>query len=468
MAVTDHGNFDLAIELTEELLSAALLAQLAVPTVPLQPTPLSALIVVPKLTVAVTSADCRSGTTATVAFLGTITGHLLATSSTLLNPLPTDPKDREIPIDARFTVIANPTIGTVSGTRGLTFPMSGAATQLTLAESAIIDTFLVRQLLIAAYVKGGESGYLQSRTQILTEVRGALVAGLQKAFAGLGNFVAVAEPSGVSFRVVLTTDFSLKLLITVVPPDGNATLASGLTVRRNSLGGPLDHCVFVISNAHLLGGVVFPALTTALGIPGAASRPEHPCLLLAPTLPTLTFGPRPPRGVPPPTLFVDRLLGQVDASGGVRLDLSLRAVSLGGFVKVTMGATVSLPFAPTISGGTLTIGFGPPVITTTTDVAIDPMLYVVAFFSGGLVAVAATAIIDGFGGGFMDSFIRDTVVPSLPTIPLPSISLSFGSFPPLTVNLVQTTEATAPARSITLSGLTIPLDRVNDVFIRML
>jgi hypothetical protein len=94
---------------------------------------------------------------------------------------------------------------------------------------------------------------------------------------------------------------------------------------------------------------------------------------------------------------------------------------------------------------------------------------VVAALTGGLVLLAVFAIVDLFGGGFIDGFIRGSILPGLTGIALPSVALPLaGAFAALGVNMVQTTEATAPSRTFTVAGLSIPLDRANDVIVRML
>jgi len=471
MAVSDHGNFDLAIELTEELLTSALLAGVPAPVIPTAPRVTQSLTVVPQLTAVLTRADTRPAAAPTVALLGTLSGKLVVQTWTLPVSLP-GPTLRDIVINAQFAVIATPTIGTVGGARGVVLSTATARVELTLGEEAVLSSFVVQQVLILAYLTGGEAAYLQRRQDILINVRDGLTAGLRTAVSGIGSFLAVPEPAGVSFRALRTTEQALKLLITVVPPDGNPARVSGLTVRRNSLGGPLDHCVVAISNAHLLGTIAFPALTAALGIPGTPSRPEHPALLVGPIalpgasfgIPTLTGIP----GAPIATPFLDFLLAQVTAAG-LRVDVTLRMVSFGGYATVTMRATVILPLTATVVGGTLTMGLGVPAVATTTDISIDPIVYVVSLFTGGVHLAALLVEVDLFGGGYIDGFVADTVVPMLPARIVPPVALPLaGPFAALAVNLVQTSEPTAPARTVTVGGLTLPLDRVNDVFIRLL
>jgi hypothetical protein len=144
-------------------------------------------------------------------------------------------------------------------------------------------------------------------------------------------------------------------------------------------------------------------------------------------------------------------------------------VSFGGFATVNMDATVIVPITASVSGGTLTVGVGTPAVTTTTDVVIDPAVYVVAALTGGLPLVAVTAAVDIFGGGFLNGFVNGAIVAAIRSAGLPSVSLPLaGPFANMTVNQVQTTEPTAPTRTFTVVGVTFPLDRAHDLFIRLL
>lgn len=469
MPVTDHGNFDFAIEVTEEMLSASLLTQVQAPTIPSTLISSARFTVKPQLVAAVTRADCRSAGTPTVALIGTLTGNLLVESWTLPVTLPPAAALRQIDIDVQFTVFTNPAVGTVGGTRGLVFSTSSLAPVITLNESRVLASFPVQQILILAYLVGGQVGYDQARIDILTTLQTAIADQLRAAMGGLGNFLAIPEPPGLSFRSVLTNNSTLKLLITVVPPDGNAALVSGLTVRRDSLGGPVDHVALAMSNAHVLGGVIFPALVGALGLPSTTtSRAGHPCLLFGAPLPSVAVGAPLLPGVLPATISLDFLFAQIDASG-IRIGMTITAAAPGGVATVTMRATIVLPLTASVTAGALNVGIGVPAITTSTDIAIDPAVYVIAFFTGGAPLVVVNALIDAFGGGLIDSFIRDTVLPSLNIPTLPSVSLPLaGPFAALGVNLIETAQPSAPGRSVTVAGLSIGIDRVNDVIIRLL
>jgi hypothetical protein len=469
MAVTDHGNFDLALEATEELLSASLVAQAQVPAIPATPVSTPQFTVLPQLVASLTGVDCRAGAFATVALTGRVTGDLLVESINLPAPLPADPALRSIQVDSAFVVIANPVIGSVAGARGVVMPLATARVEVTINESAVLASFPIQALLTAAYLTGREAAYQQRRTEILTLMQAALASRLASAVSQAGNVLAIAEPGGMTFRTVLTTSATLKLLVTAIPPDGDGTLVNGLTVRRNSLGGPLDLACLAISNAHILGGLVLPLVTGALGIGGTPSRPEHPCLLLGGIpLPAATFGvPVLPNGAPAATVFLDVLLGQVDASG-LRLDAVFRAVSVGGFATVRMRATATVPITATIVAGTLTVGLGAPTVTTTADITIDPAVFVIAALSGGFILVALVAVVGLFGAGFIDGFVRASILGSLAGIALPSVALPLaGAFAALSVMVTETTEPSAPARTFTIGQVTIPLDRANDVIIRM-
>jgi hypothetical protein len=473
MALTDHGNFNFAIEVTEELLGAALVAGIQLPPAATQTfnTPLLN-VRLDSMQATLAQADCRAGAAATVA----LTGSLVATGNLQAVNLPFGPPvAQDVTIHATFQVITTPRIGTVAGTRGLVVPVGTAVVDVTLVAPEVTDTLPVQAHLIAAFVQGGEAAYQQLRTQILDAVRGLFAASVQGAVRQVGDVLALPEPPLVRFDAVLTTNATLKLLLTQTTPPGgplgNAALVSGMTVRRNSLGGPLDHAALVASNAHVLGNLIFPAVTGALGIGGIASRAGHPCLLIGPiALPGATFGiPTLPGGAPAATVFLDFLLGQIDGSG-ISLGIVLRAVSFGSFATVTMRGSVTAAVTASVTRdtttspvtGTLSIGPGVPAVTTSTDIAIDPSVYVVAALTGGLVLTAVVAATDLFGGGFIDGFISGTLVPRIPALPPFTLPLA-GPFANLNVTLTRTLEPAPPPRSVTIGGVMIPIDRVNDV-----
>lgn len=476
MAISDHGNFDLAVELAEELISAALVSAVTVPPIPETSVQSPDYTVVPKLTASLTSADCISGSQATVALLGTVTGYVSVTKTALPIALPADPASemRRIKIVANFKLLARPTVGAVAGVRGLIVSVNGAQVEATVEADPILASYFVQSALVFANLAGGEATYNKAKEKILTQVQETLLMGLKSAVSTLADILAFAEPAGFVFRDVLSTAVTLKLLISITPPDGDAALVSGLTVRRNAFGGAFDLAAIVVSNSHLLGGIVFPALTTALGVPGLVSQQGHPCLLLGRPLPLviiLPFIPAPLPGAPPPTVSLEMVLGQIDASG-VRIDFMIRAAAFGGFALVDMRASVSFAITATMVGGALTLALGAPVITTTTDIKFDPMVYVVSVFLGGVPVIASLALLDAFGGGFIDALIRGAILPALtvPTGLLPPLAIPIaGPFTTLTPLVPpQTTEATAPARSaISPAGIPIPLDRVNDLIIRL-
>ena len=65
--------------------------------------------------------------------------------------------------------------------------------------------------LTLAFLQGGETGFNQARAQILTQVRGTLTKRLQQSVAAVGDFLAIPEPAGLLFRIVLTTALTLKV-----------------------------------------------------------------------------------------------------------------------------------------------------------------------------------------------------------------------------------------------------------------
>ena len=200
-------------------------------------------------------------------------------------------------------------------------------------------------VLAAAFILGGEAGYQQQRQNIASSVESLATNAVRTAAGGVPQALAAAEPAGVTFGAVRTTTVTLKILATTLLAAGTPGLATALTVRRDALGGPLDHVGLVVNNAAILDLRV--ALSATLGIGGGSPPwfPAHPCLLFgstpiaAPGIPIPTL----PGGAPAATPFVDFIHGFVNESGMLQIDLRIRAVVALSLATVTTNATVTAP-----------------------------------------------------------------------------------------------------------------------------
>ncbi len=472
MAISDHGGYDVAVEVSEELLTAATSggrfpvnrpADRAIRNAEIDAT-------VRTSSVAPTGVDVTTGEVVTV--VGSFVGTLAITRLVLDgSPVPLPTGLAPIPLIGTFRISTTAAIGAVGGSRGVALTPDPAGSTLTIDEAPFLASMPVVLVLAAAFVSGGQAAYDRRRTALLDLLRANTTQVAREMAAKLAATLVVTEPAGVTFDAVHTTEVTLKVLVIAGRAPGNVRLVSGTTVRRNSLGGPLDHAAFVLNNSTLLGAVR-PALAGALGI-GTGIPPwfgGHPCLLVGsvPVAPRSVPIPTVVGGAPAVTLFADVIHGFVNAAGMLQVDLTVRAVSWAGLATVVTKATATAALVPPVAGGTLTLGLGVPTITTVSDVSVDPALYLIGAYSGGSLAVTILAAIDLFAGPAIDTIVRGALAAIGAGITLPSFTFPLGgAIATLSVTQFLTTEPTAPTRTVTVGSFTFALDRAHDVILRL-
>ena len=475
MAITDTGGFDIALEIAEELMAAALGTTGAPPLPPDRTvTTVDVDLTVHSTGITPAGVDVVPGElvrfTGTYAATGTVTR--LSIGGTPVN-LP--PALRAVAIGGQYVVAAAAAIGTAGGVAGVVLTPNPAASAVVMDESAFLASPPIQLALAAAYVSGGEPGYQQRRTALTGVLNTTATAALQAAVGQIAPAPVFPQPAGVTFSAVRTSGLALKVLAFVGGSTGNPVVTT-TTVRRNATGGALDLAALVVNNSFLLGALVKPAAAGALGL-GSGSPPffaGHPCLLVTPAAVTLPAGTIPtlPGGAAAATVFVDFLHGFVNNSGLFQMDVTLRAVAFASLATITTSATITAPFTATVAGGTLTVGLGTPAFTTTSDVSISPVVYVLGGFLGGVDLLVLLAVIDLFGGAGVDAIIRLVAGPVVAGL---ALTITFPLGPPpfsaLTAFPVQSTEAVAPTRTIPFTGpggtTTVVADRAHDILVRL-
>jgi hypothetical protein len=475
MGIIDTGGFDIAIEIAEELMVAALGTAGAPPLPPdrtIQNVEID--LTVHSTAVKPTGIDIVSGEvvrfTGTYAAIGTVTRLSIGGTAVTLSPAL-----NTIALTGTYVVPAAAGIGTVGGATGVVLTPNAAASTIVVDEAAFFASPPIQLILAAAFVSGGEAGYQQRRSALAGQVNTTATLALRASVGQIPPALVMAQPVGVTFSAVHTTPLALKVLAVAGGKTGTPSLTT-MTVRRNATGGPLDLAALVADNAWLLGTLAKPAAAGALGI-GAGSPPffaGHPCLLVTPTPLTLPAGTVPtlPGGAPAATVFVDFLHGFVNNSGLFQLDVTLRAVAFATLATITTSATVTASFAATVAAGTLTVGLGTPAFTSMTDVSISPVVYILGGLLGGSNLLLLFAVIDLFAGAGVDAIIRLLAAPVLASL---ALTITFPLGPPpftaLTPFPVESIEALAPTRTVAFTGpggtTTVVADRAHDVTVRL-
>jgi len=475
MAITDTGGFDIALEIAEELLAAALGTTGAPPLPPDRTvTTVEVDLTVHSTGITPGGVDVVSGEvvrfTGAYAAIGTVTRLSIGGA-----PVNLPPALRTIAMTGQYVVPAAAAISAVGGTTGVVLTPNAAASTIVMDEAAFFASPPIQLVLAAAYVSGGETGYQQRRTALAGVLNTTATAALRAAVGQIAPALVFPQPTGVTFSAVHTTPLALKVLAVIGGSPGNPALTT-TTVRRNATGGALDLAALAVNNSWLLGTLVKPAAAGALGI-GSGSPPffsGHPCLLITPTaitLPAVTI-PTLPGGAPAATVTVDFLHAFVNNSGLFQLDLTLRAVAFASLATITTAATITAPFTATVAGGSLTVGLGAATFAPTSDVSISPVVYVLGGLLGGANLVLLFAVVDLFAGAGVDAILRLVAAPVLASL---ALTITFPLGPPpfsaLTAFPVQSTEAVAPTRTIPFTGpggtTTVAADRAHDILVRL-
>jgi hypothetical protein len=154
----------------------------------------------------------------------------------------------------------------------------------------------------------------------------------------------------------------------------------------------------------------------------------------------------------------------------LQVDLRVRAVMWSSLATVTTTATLTAPFVATVAGGVLTFGLGTPTVTTSTDVSINPWLYVAAVFLGAPTVAAILAAVDVFAGPFVNGVITGALTTAVGALGVGLTLPLAGPFAALTVVQVTGVEPAAPPRIVTFPGpvpITVPIDQAQDVTVRL-
>jgi len=482
VALADTGGFDLSLEITEELLTAAFVGGGSLPLPPDRDNDTGDLrfrVHISALTF--TGLDVLPGEI--VLIRGTFTGSVIVLGASIGgNPITIPPGLSTAVLAGTFALRATVTVGVINGVRGIAVTPSAQGSTAAVDEDAFFASPPIQLVLAAAYIMAGggangESAYQQRRAAISGVLREQATAALVASAASTPRALMVREPAGLTFGAVRTSAVTLKILASALLPPGNPALATALTVRRDALGGPLDHVGLVVDNGSILSTVRL-ALSGSLGISSGFGPwfASHPSLLLVSTpiappalpIPSLTSIPGNP---PAATLSLDFAHAFVNAAGMLQVDLRVRAVMWSSLATVTTTATVTAPFAATVAGGVLTFGIGTPTVATSSNVSINPWLYVAALFLGSPTMVAILAAVDLFAGPFINGVITGALTGALTgtlgvglTLPLA------GPFAALMVVQVTGVEPTAPPRMVTLPGpvpITVAVDQAQDVTVRL-
>lgn len=481
MSIGDTGGFDVAVEVTEDLLSAAFTGGPSLPVPPDSEADLGDFrFRVSVATVDLTGLDLHPGE---VVFLrGRLTGTAtLLSASVAGGSINLPPGLSDAVVTGTFAIRATVAVGVNNGTRGIVLTPAAAGSTVMLDENAFFASPPVQLLLAAAYIQAGggaagEAAYQQRRMLISAALRGSATDAIVAAAAATPAAVLVAEPAGLTFAAVRTTSLALKVLASVLLPPGDPALASATTLRRDAVGGPVEHVGLVVNNGSILSTVRL-TLSAALGIssgfgPWFAAHPSlvlRPVPIAPPAVPIPSLPPIP--GNPPAaTPFLDFAHAFVNGAGQLQVDVRVRAVMWASLATVTSTATAIAPFTTTITGGVLTFGLGAPIVTTTSDVVINPWFYVAAVFLGAPVVGAILSTVDLFAGPFIDRAIRGPLATALGGLGVGLTLPLSGPFVALTPLATSGVEPGAPARFVTIPGpvpVTVPIDLAQDVTSRL-
>jgi hypothetical protein len=477
VALSDTGGFDLSLEVTEELLTAAFVGGASLPLPPDQDVKMDNLqlrVHISALTP--TSLDVLPGEV--VLLRGAFTGSAIVLGASIGgSPITIPPGLSTAVLEGTFAVRATAAVGVISGVRGVVLTPSAPGSTVAVDEDVFFASPPIQLLLAAEYISAGggasgEAAYQQRRAAISGVLQNQATAAIVTSVASTPQALLLTEPAGLTFGAVRTSGVTLKVLASALLPPGDPTLATAMTVRRNALGGPLDHVGVVVNNGSILSSVRL-ALSGALGISSGFGPwfASHPSLLLMPTpiavpIPSL---PAIPGNPPAAALSLDFAHAFVNAVGDLQVDLRVRAVMWSSLATVTTTATVTAPFTASVVGGVLTFGIRPPTVATSSDVSINPWLYVAALFLGGPTVTAILAAVDLFAGPFINGVIRGALTGSLGMLGVGLTLPLAGPFTALMPTQVTGVEPTAPPRVVTLPGpvpVTVPVDQAQDLTAR--
>lgn len=469
MGLSDHGGFDAALELSEELVRASITGSVAFPLPADRDTEIPDLrLRLHVRTVTVDAVDLQVGERLALGGQFVADGIVLRAT---INGQPVGLPAGLGPAELRgtFVIPCAVGVGTLGATRGVVVTPLPADSTCSVNQNALFASPPVQLVLAAAFIAGGETAFLQRRKQISDQVEVTASGLVRDGAAAIPLTLAVAEPGAVTFAAVRTSAVTLKVLAAVALPAGNPALATAISARRNALGGALDHVALVLNNATLLSAVRTTA-SAALGISAAFPpwTPGHPCVLFSST-PITVPGIPTVLGTPVLSVFLDFFQAQVNAVGLLQLDVRIRGVGPFGLATVITTATATAPFLATVAAGTLTLALGPPAIAVTSDVQISPMLYLIALLLGQFSLLAVLSAIDLLAGPFISTLITIVLGGIAPGLPLAvAIPLAGPIATPSSIT-VSAIEPGAPIRVVTLPFIPfpLPLDRAQDVTVRL-
>lgn len=239
----------------------------------------------------------------------------------------------------------------------------------------------------------------------------------------------------------------LLALVTISGDPGDPRAITRSPIRRNADGSSRDPAGLVVANRLVLGAVR-EGLAELLG--QAGFQPPHPCHWRG------TTGIGGARGIPVQLTWV---LGQIDQTGKLRLDLSLAGADASGGFGLSGTATVAA--GVTVYPDRLELKVDPPTITHL-DAWVAWWVYALMAVGGGPIAVAAMALVDALAEGELAEELNGLISSHMPTsftVPLADFGLD-----PITRSAAQP-DAEWQLANLTVPPappLLVPISRAND------
>lgn len=329
-----------------------------------------------------------------------------------------------------------------------------------LEEDSLLSAPLVQFALAAAYLAGGQTAYLEARTELVEEVERQIGQQVRSAIIAKGRVVVVAAPSFVGNPIAssaLRTDpQSLHLCYALCNPAGSVGAISRSMLLTTTAGVRVDVAAFAINNACLLGCFLKPRVMRRLGLPASGFRSDHPCLFFGPSSIAVP-------GLPQviTEVKVNSLITGIDEAGQLRLQVDLTANGVAGAFKITASTDFAFAISASVTRSVLSIEFNearPPIVDS--DIAIEWWVYLAGGLTGGIGLATIIGLADVLGDklldGPMEGLIKDTVDTIPPVIvPLP------GAMPPVRVREVNSKQPDSVRRSISPSP---PIFKLPDPF----
>lgn len=433
MAVADHGNFDLSLELSRGTIVSALQGVLpgSIKAQAIKiPNRLEGVV---RPSVAVKNATWNSDVdlTAEVDF----TGSVLEVTNFSLGKVPPDlakvPFAGTLRITDRLEVRGRDVVVDFKASKSLGHPKVVVRLDESYVEN---NSPLIQFFLVFARLNGGTKAYLRARRELMDSIRDGIRDAVLAQLESLGTLMLVPAPPNTTSTELHPGPRSLRLLYGLGGKPGDRSLITRSMLRSG------DDVVACVSNYALLRVFIRPALVRA-GLRESSFNSLHACHLLKPQrLMPGAFG-TPPTGIS--SVSLDSLVAGIADNGRLTLTATATANGVAGAFTASIQATAEFRIAITQTGGALrwtVSAVSKPRVSSDVDIAW--WVYAATAVLGPAKLLAIFASVDLFAGSLIDGQLSTALGGALPsnvngTISLPQQART------LALRRVETTQSSA-------------------------